>query len=275
MCLIIIAFRSSPRLPLVVAANRDEVHSRPTRPARFWASEPPRPGLLAGQDLTQGGTWLGITRTGRFAAVTNFRSPGAGSGVRSRGFLIRDFLLGEVPASDYLNSVRENLDEYGGFNLLVGDTRELLYLNGVDAEIQVLQPGFYGLSNAALDSDWPKVQRGRQALQELLAGTTKTDQGHAGAGLTTDALTRLMLNRNPAPDHLLPQTGIPLTLERSLSSSFIVNPQRDYGTRCTTALIIDNSGSVRFSEQSYGADAEITTRRYFHFPLLREHNEAA
>lgn len=258
MCLIILAHQYHDRLPLVVAANRDEFHGRPSRPAQFWSVPQHHPGLLAGQDLTQGGTWLGLTRSGRFAAVTNIRDPRAAKGSRSRGFLTRDFLLGSMSPLDYLASLQGSLAEFGGFNLLVGDRHTLAYLNSASGQARVLSPGLYGLSNAVLDADWPKITRGKQALRHLL--------DHGGQ-VATDALNDFMLDAEQAPDDQLPDTGIPLDLERVLSSPFIRNPLRDYGTRCTTALAVSGEGRVRFSEQNYGPDGRITTRQLFQFAL--------
>lgn len=265
MCLIVFAYRYHSRLPLVVAANRDEFHSRPTREARFWSSDRQQGDLLAGQDLTQGGTWLGMSRSGRFAAVTNIRNPDAPAGSKSRGFLTSNFLSGHDHAIDYLQRVQDSLQDYSGFNLLLGDHQGLFYLNSADGQIEELMPGIHGVSNGTLNSDWPKVNLGKAAIGNLL----KHDN------VSVDALTAIMMDREPAPDTQLPSTGIPLGLERQLSSSFIVNPQREYGTRCTTAIVIDEQGAVRFSEQNYNADAEITSRQVFNFPLLNSLAETA
>jgi uncharacterized protein with NRDE domain len=258
MCLIILAHQYHDRLPLVLAANRDEFHGRQSRPAQFWSLPHSHPGLLAGKDLTQGGTWLGMTRNGRFAAVTNIRDPRAAKGSRSRGFLTLEFLLGSMSPLDYLASLQDSLAEFGGFNLLVGDRHTLAYLNSASGQARLLSPGIYGLSNAALDADWPKITRGREALQHLL------DQS---GQIATDSLTDFMLDTGQAPDDQLPDTGIPLELERVLSSPFIRNPLRDYGTRCTTALVISGEGQVRLSEQNYGPDGQVTTRQLFQFAL--------
>ena len=265
MCLIVFAYRYHSKLPLVIAANRDEFHSRPTREAQFWTSDQQHADLLAGQDLTQGGTWLGLTRGGRFAAVTNIRDPNRTGGSKSRGFLTSNFLLGRQRTTDYLQQVRDSLHDYAGFNLLLGDQNRLYYLNSIDGQIEELKPGIYGLSNGTLDSDWPKVNLGKVAISDLL----KEDD------VSVDTLTAIMMDRQQAPDPQLPRTGIPLELERQLSSSFIVNPKRDYGTRCTTAVVIDEHGAVRFSEQNYDADTEIISRQVFSFPLLDLQSEAA
>jgi uncharacterized protein with NRDE domain len=265
MCLIVFAYRYSPGLPLVVAANRDEFHARPTRAARFWSSDRNHADLLAGQDLTRGGTWLGLTREGRFAAVTNIRSPGTVQGSRSRGLLTTNFLTSQQRAADYLQQLQASLHEYAGFNLLVGDRHGLYYLDSITGQILKLRPGIYGLSNATLDSDWPKVNQGKSAIRDLLDNDN----------VSIDSLTSIMLGREQAPDSQLPDTGIPLELERQLSSSFIADHHRDYGTRCTTAIVIDAQGTVRFSEQNYDADTGIALRQVFNFPLLSPHPQVA
>jgi uncharacterized protein with NRDE domain len=258
MCLIVFAYRYSPGLPLVVAANRDEFHARPTRAARFWTSDQHHGDLLAGQDLVQGGTWLGLTRGGRFAAVTNIRNPGTAQGSRSRGLLTSNFLTSQQPAADYLRQLQNSLQDYAGFNLLLGDQQGLYYLDSNTGQILELHPGIYGLSNATLDSDWPKVNHGKSAIRNLLDNND----------VSIDALTSIMMDREPAPDWQLPDTGIPRELERQLSASFIVDHERDYGTRCTTAIVIDAQSTVRFSEQNYDAGTGIVARQVFNFPLL-------
>jgi len=258
MCLIVCAFHYQPRYPLVIAANRDEFYSRPTRDAHFWSLKGDQPDLLAGQDLSKGGTWLGLTRDGRFAAVTNIRSPNPKTSRMSRGDLTRRFLLGDQPPADYLARVQDSLTEYAGFNLLVGDRQSLYFLNSDDGEIRNLQPGIYGLSNGTLDSDWPKIRHSRSALRNLL------DQDQA---LDTASVISIMMDEEPADERQLPETGVSRELERLLSPVFIRNPQRNYGTRCSTAVIVDQRGMVRFCEQNYGADTKITARQYFQFSL--------
>jgi len=260
MCLIVIAHRYHAQLPLVIAANRDEFHSRPTRDAHFWATQHPQTDLLAGQDLTQGGTWLGMSRDGRIAAVTNIRTPAPARGRRSRGFLTRDYLLGLLPAEDYLAGLLPSLHEYAGFNLLIGDDQGLFHLNSNAGQIEKLPPGIYGLSNSELDSDWPKVRRSKTALQSLL------DAGEND--IATGNLIAIMTDGRQAPDDQLPDTGIPLAMERQLSSSFIASTERGYGTRCTTAIVGDAAGKIRFCEQNYASDSRVASRRLFQFDLL-------
>ncbi len=244
MCLILFAYRQHPDYPFILAANRDEFFQRPTRPAQFW---PDNPQLLAGKDLEAGGTWLGITRQGRFAAITNFRE---GSGESSslatplsRGRLTLDYLTGKEAAEAYLNQVHTQRDAFPGFNLLVGDSHQLYYYsnrqqNSRQRRPEALPPGIYGLSNHLLNTPWPKVAAGRDHLHQAINQLPDTTQ-----------LLALLQNPNRAPDHLLPDTGIDLDWERLLSSAFIDSP--DYGTRASTLLTIDSHGRVRFSEQTY------------------------
>jgi uncharacterized protein with NRDE domain len=261
MCLIVCAYHYHSRYPLVIAANRDEFHSRPTRSAGFWTVDRNHPGLLAGQDLERGGTWLGLTRDGRFAAVTNIRHPQPKAALRSRGELTRQFLLSDRTAGQYMQEVQGNLDEFAGFNLLVGDREKLFFLNSNEGQVVALQPGVYGLSNGTLDSDWPKIQRSKAVLREMLDGDRQPD---------TDRLIAMMRDMEPAAETDLPDTGVSRDLELLLSPIFIRNPQRDYGTRCSTAIILDEQGTVRFSEQSYGADTTVNCRQFFQFSLLAE-----
>ena len=257
MCLIICAFQYQKNYPLVITANRDEYFSRPTDEADFWLDSDPPLAILAGKDLTQGGTWLGVNPYGRFAAVTNIRSHNTnGSGEKSRGFLVRDFLSTAVSAEEFALSLISDLDRYAGFNLLIGDTQSLYYLNNKDGMVEKLPAGVYGLSNGTLDSPWPKVDRGKSEVRNMLEQNNE---------LSTDALISLMTDRQIAEDDGLPETGVSLELERLLSPSFISNPERDYGTRCSTALIVDSSSGIRFSEQSYSRDSSVISRSYFSF----------
>jgi len=239
MCLLVIAHATSPRHPLVVAANRDEFHARPTARAGFWTDSP---GLLAGRDLQQGGTWMGITRSGRFAAVTNFRDPQRSAPApRSRGELPRDFLAGGTAPGEYLEQVAGRGGEYAGFNLLVGERGELWYFDNSAGEApEQLSPGIYGLSNARLDTPWPKVELGKARLRELLdAG----DLDHAGlAGVVGD--------RRLAEPGALALAGLEDSMARLLSAQFIVGEH--YGTRSTTTLWTDADGTAYWREQSFG-----------------------
>lgn len=255
MCLIIFAHQALDRYPLVVAANRDEFFTRETAEAAFWSSD--HPDVLGGRDLLAGGTWLGLSRQGRFAAVTNIRDPSQLEvKPRSRGELTREFLTGAQSARDYCRDLEQHFDDYAGYNLLVSDGRDLCYVNNLHGRIEVLEPGIYGLSNGLLNNDWPKVRRGRERLASLL------EQPEL---LKTDALLGLMADRQPASDDELPDTGVPLELERKLSSAFIHNPERLYGTRCSSAVILSAEGRHRFSERNFDDQGETGSSHYFQF----------
>ncbi|MEX0618247.1 MAG: NRDE family protein [Pseudohongiellaceae bacterium] len=280
MCLIVCAFQPAASFPLVLAANRDEFYTRPTRPAKFWDEAPETAHILAGKDLLQGGTWLGITRDGRFAAVTNYRDPVLTEArERSRGALVRDYLQGALSPRDYVRGLRQTLPDFAGFNLLVGDRSTLYYCHnipgqGADAQRpetvngagsgRELSPGIYAISNGLLDAPWPKVVKGRENLRRYLENS---------GGPVTDGLLKLMTDRDAATDAELPQTGVGLELERVLSAVFIHNPPRGYGTRSSTALIMDNAGLVRLSEQNYDATGQATDRNHFEFKLTSWNHE--
>jgi uncharacterized protein with NRDE domain len=251
MCLIALAWQSHPDYPLVVAANRDEFHDRATAPARFW---PEAPELLAGRDLAAGGTWLGVTRHGRFAALTNFREPQAPRGERSRGLLVSSFLQGRDSPLSYAQAVMAEADCYGGFNLLLGDGHMLVVLSNRGTPPQVLAPGVYALSNHLLDTPWSKVEHARRALQAELADPTP-------AGLLA-----LLADETPAADAELPDTGVGLAMERLLSPPFIRSPR--YGTRASTALLLGQR-RIRFVEQGFGPSVP-GERSEFEFDRLPE-----
>lgn len=238
MCLLIFAHQVSEQYPLILAANRDEFHARPTRPSQVW---PEHPGLLAGKDLEQGGTWMGITSRGRFAAVTNFRDPNQTvAAPRSRGELPLQFLLGSLSPKNYLEALRHNADLYAGFNLLVGDARSLWYFaNNGGGEPRELAPGIYGLSNAVLDTPWPKVELGKAKLRALIEDNT----------LDHDRLTALVSDTQTATPEALARLGMASEMEQTLSAQFIITP--GYGTRSTTSLRCDNQGNADWQETSY------------------------
>ncbi|QIB49776.1 NRDE family protein [Pseudomonas sp. OIL-1] len=236
MCLIAFAWQTAGQ-PLVMLANRDEFHARPTRAAAFWDEEG-QPDLLAGKDLEAGGTWMGVTRAGRFAALTNIRSPGARQGPRSRGELVTRYLADDQHPEAFLAQLKEQLDDYAGFNLLVGDREQLWHLNSRDGRCTALQPGVYGLSNDSLDSAWPKLE----ALRTRLAS--------APANADAELLLELLADSQRYPDDQLPHTGIDPDWERALSAAFIVGDT--YGTRASTLLRIDQDGGIEFRERRFG-----------------------
>jgi len=256
MCLILFAYDVHPAFRLILGANRDEFYDRPTAPVSFWEEAPD---VLAGKDLQAGGTWFGITKTGRWAAITNFRDP-----VRhrpdapSRGMLVSRFLLGKETASDYLKALQGEADRYNGFNLLAGDAGGVFYYSNRCEDMKALTPGTYGLSNRYLDTPWPKIVKGKEALTGLLA------QGDEGA-LHPDHLFTILSDRNPAEDRLLPETGVGREWERVLSPLFISSP--GYGTRASTVVLIDLEGRVRLWERTFNSHPEAEQERCFEFRI--------
>ncbi len=239
MCLILFAHKAHPRYPLVLAANRDEAYSRPSAAAGFWNDHPH---IYGGRDLEHGGTWLGLTRGGRLAAVTNFRDGyAAGKSARSRGELTGNYLRGMQPPGQYVNRVQRDGASYNGFNLIAGDLDELYYVSNRGRTPVALVPGIHGLSNHLLNTPWPKVEQGKKVMGALL---------QQDAQRLVDGLFGLLADRVAAPDHALPDTGVGVHRERILSPAFIISPT--YGTRSSTVLLIDNHGQALFSERSFG-----------------------
>ena len=238
MCLILIAHQLAEPLPLLVLANRDEFYTRPTAAAKQWDE---LPGMIAGRDLVSGGTWFG-SRNDRWATVTNIREGSKDKGnhnSKSRGWLVRDYLQGDLPPAAFLASIKTTIDDFAGFNLLLGDGRELWYASNREKDPRPLPPGIYGLSNHLLDTPWPKVVHGKEELSKLLKQST-FDQ---------EAAFRLLTDTTRAEDAQLPNTGIPLEWERALSAIFIAMPE--YGTRCSTLLMAETDGQRRFVERRF------------------------
>jgi uncharacterized protein with NRDE domain len=252
MCLILVAWQAHPEYPLVVAANRDEFFKRPTATACFW----PGGQILAGRDLEAGGTWLGITRRGRFAAITNFRQPDPGNGLRSRGLLVTDYLRQAPDDADFLANLRRTRSDYRPYNLLFGTGHSLSCYASQPDRSQPLAGGLHALSNHLLDTPWPKVVRAKQALQDLL---------QSDRNIKPDGLFAIMRDETPADDAVLPDTGVGLARERALSSIFI--RADGYGTRSTTVILIDDRGQLRFRERSFHADGEMSGECRFDFTI--------
>lgn len=236
MCLILFALNQHKDYPLIIIANRDEFYARPTRTAHWWDDHPH---IFAGRDLSAQGTWMGVTRQGKFAAVTNVREPGGMSpGERSRGDLTREFLQSDIGAKDYLERLQRDLERYSGFNLLLGDDQGLWFASNRQPGITKIQPGFYGVSNGRFDEPWPKLKAGKQALADVL--NTDAD---------TENLMQILGDNDQADDHLLPETGVDLHFERLLSSRFIHSAE--YGTRASTLVKFSNHNTVEFIEKNY------------------------
>lgn len=257
MCLLIFAHGVHPRFPLVLAANRDEFHARPTEPSQFW---PEQPDLLAGRDLEQGGTWMGIARDGRFAAVTNFRDPArTAPAPRSRGELPLGFLREPREPEQFLRELDERAGDYAGFNLLLGSAGNLWYFSNCpgrgDHSARRLQPGIYGLSNARLDTPWPKVEIGKRRLTTLLRG----------GEITHEKLSEVVGDRRLADPAALSQQGLDGEMDRLLSAQFITTSR--YGTRSSTTLWLEHTGLTRWRERSFDAEGAVTAVREETFAL--------
>lgn len=254
MCLILIAFDLHPGYSLIVAANRDEFYDRPSAVATFWADTP---SILAGRDLKAGGTWLGVDRRGRFAAVTNYRQGRReNTAVRSRGRLVRDYLETDIDPRGHIDRVKGDAALYNGFNLLAGNPHELLYFSNRDGRALALAPGVYGLSNHLLDTAWPKVTATKNALNALLKGDP--------AELVAD-LFALLADRSRPADHLLPVTGVGAEWEQLLSSAFIASS--DYGTRSSTVVLIRRDGGMEFAERGFGPGGVATQEVRYEFEV--------
>ncbi|MBM3342384.1 MAG: NRDE family protein [Betaproteobacteria bacterium] len=242
MCLILFAYRALPGVPLLIAANRDERFDRPALPAARWSDHPE---IWAGRDVSGGGTWLGVSRRGRFAALTNFRDPQTHrADAPTRGGLVKNFLTGHMSARDYVEHIAREAVPYNGFCLLAWDGHALFfYSNRAPAPLEVA-PGVHGLPNQLLNAPWPKVVKGRAGLQKLLQ-TPFAVEDHLA----------LLSDTTPAPDSELPQRGRPLERERRSSPLRIVDAR--YGTRCSTVLRVSDEGAIDFAERTFLPSGEI------------------
>lgn len=251
MCLILVAWHAHRDFPLVVAANRDEYHDRPTAPASFW----PGDRILAGRDLRAGGTWMGLAADGRFAALTNFRAPQLNQqGKASRGQLVAEFLSADESPLTWIERRREDSARFNPFNLLVGDRGSLVCYSSVGDEVRQLEAGVYGLSNHLLDTPWPKVEAAKSSLANALTA------------LPDDTpMFELLRDDGIHPDEALPRTGVSLEWERLLSAAFVRAP--GYGTRSSTVLKVSRGGTALFDEQAWLPEGTPGNRSRFRFSL--------
>ena len=239
MCLIVFAWQVVPGMPLIAAANRDEFDARPAAPAQWWEDFPQ---VYAGRDLQGGGTWMGITAQGRFAALTNIRAPGERRGdVRSRGVVVADYLTGSMSPEAYLLQLQAQSVDFNGFNLLFGDREQLRWFSNRAADDirngQPIRAGIYGLSNAGFDSPWPKVVRTKAEFASLLCQCA-----------SEEAFFEMLTDTRQATDCRLPKTGMPIELERALSAVCIDTP--GYGTRVSTIVKLDATNQAVLLERS-------------------------
>jgi len=249
MCLVALAFNAHADMPLLVAANRDEFHARPTLAADWWSDQPD---ILAGRDLQAGGTWLGVNRNGRFATITNFREAiSRSSNLRSRGHLVNEFLHSDLSPTQYLRTI--NGENYAGFNLLVTDGKKLAYLSNRGATLQELPAGIYGLSNATLDTPWEKVERSKTRLESLLRNG-QINETH---------LLRLLSDRQKGPATEVKGERLPFAVAHAITAPFIVTPE--YGTRSSTVVRAHHSGQWHFKERRFDASGRNAGDSQFSF----------
>ncbi|MBN1850920.1 MAG: NRDE family protein [Deltaproteobacteria bacterium] len=241
MCLILLAIHCHPIYDLILLANRDEFYKRDSKPAHFWDESPQ---LLAGKDLRGGGTWLGVTKYGKIAAITNYRDPAHHKpSAPSRGGLVRDFLQGQASSKQYLENVIPNSLDYNGFNLLLGERDRIFWYTNHTKQKKLLSLGIHGVSNHLLDTPWPKVTRGIFFLEEIISDKKE---------IVPEMVFQFLRDDRVPEDKDLPDTGVGLERERVLSPIFITSP--DYGTRSSTILVIDKDDQVTFIERTYDSD---------------------
>lgn len=253
MCLILFVYKGHPDYSLICAANRDEYYQRPTLALDFWDDAPD---ILAGRDLEAKGTWLGMTRTGRIAALTNFRGTTPPlPDPPSRGRLIRDFLAGTTSPKDYLDRVKTVGHLYNGFNLLAGDGDNLFHYSNKGSDVSDFKPGIYGLSNCSLGTRWPKIVKGKDRLAKMVSGEEP---------LSVEALFKLLQDRSFPPDDALPLDHPDRDMERMLSPLFVES--QHYGTRSSSVILIRKTGEVTFAERTFEhheeGSVEVETRQF-------------
>lgn len=255
MCTTFIAYDSHPEYSLILVSNRDEFYARQTLPMQWW---PENTQILAGKDLDGHGTWLGVNSQGYWANLTNIRDPKTMDSLRpSRGIIISDFLSGKhFSPKNYFSSIQPRLNNYNGFNLLLGDAHSTYYFNNQQKQLVQLSPGIYGLSNGLLDTAWPKVVDGKKIFSDIIKAKQPFDPG---------ILVEMMQDPKSWPDEQLPRTGVSMEWERLLSARFIRN--ENYGTRQTTVLFIHRQGKINVTEISYDPTQASVNEKHFQFEI--------
>ena len=251
MCLIVFAHQVHPKYPFILLANRDEYYERPTQQMNFWEDEPD---LIGGRDLRAGGTWLAMNILGAFAAVTNFRASALQPNAKSRGYLPIDFLKSSKTSEAYMRRLFTHKKSYNGFNLLTRKGDDLLHFNNQLGIINRISSGIHGLSNASLNTSWPKLEKLKVCFRLAIEKEFNKEK-----------LLDLMMDKQTFNDELLPHTGVTRKLERALSSIFINIPK--YGTRSTTLITIDNHDEVDLTEITH-YPKQVNNKRHFNFKIL-------
>lgn len=255
MCILFFALNQHPQYPVIICANRDEFHQRPTQAMHYWHT----PDILAGKDLQAGGTWLGLTKAGRFSALTNFRAPlrpkssdnsANITDKKSRGQLVLSAL--ENSDKQVKTLLEQASEQFNGFNLVYGQLNKLYYFDSVNKHFSEISSGIHSLCNGALNDIWPKMALGQQALVKLI---------NSEQALNIDALFDLMKNAQQAETALLPNTGVGEQWEKFLSAIFIVSPE--YGTRTTTIITQDTQGIIKVADKSYNSEGKVSLEQNF------------
>lgn len=254
MCLIVFAYKYHPEYPFILAGNRDEFHQRPTEKLHIWDGNPK---ILAGKDLEAGGTWLGINQHGKFAALTNHRDlSNIKENAPSRGFIVTDILKSDLSTSDQLSDMSPNFSEYNGFNLIAGALDDLYYVSNHGNSLQKIKPGLYGISNASLNTPWPKTNNALESFSNALNDEQPDER----------EIFDMLCDTNRYPQSMLPDTGLSPELEQAVSSIFILTD--DYGTRSSALLTLDKTGKVKFIEKTYlPGTTDVTNTEEFHIVL--------
>ncbi len=253
MCLLLISYNTHPEYQLIIAANRDEFYQRPTEKSHFWVDHPE---LLAGKDLEAGGTWLGITKKGRFAAVTNYRDmKQVKENAVSRGGLVTDFLTSRLTPVKFGNGLIITADKYNGYNLIFSDLETLYYFSNQTKRLTQLSTGVYGLSNHLIDTPWPKVIKSKEAFLEVTSEEN----------IDTDDLFKILSDEKEAPEDQLPDTGLSPELEKVVSPVFIKSDR--YGTRSSTVILINSLNEVLFIEKSLDTENNVWVESRFEFKI--------
>lgn len=254
MCLIVFSYKKSSDYPFIFAANRDEFYDRPTSSAHVWDTTPK---ILAGKDEKEGGTWLGISENGRFAALTNYRQMNEiKEDTISRGMIVKDFLLSDINPRKYLFELIQNQDEYNGFNLIAGYLDDLYYISNKKKGVYKIKPGLHSVSNALLNTSWPKTEEAVEAFEKYVERNSPSEE----------EIFKILQSKKTYPLDELPDTGLPKEMEKAVSSIFIST--HDYGTRSSTVMMLDKNNYMRFTERSYkrgSTEVEKTVR--FNFKL--------
>lgn len=253
MCLVFISIHNHPDYKLIIAANRDEFYARKTLPAHYWEDHPH---IVGGRDGEASGTWMAMSKQGKISMVTNYRDPfNINPKAPSRGQLVSDFLLNGDTPNDYLNQVEKKAKAYNGFNLVLGSPDELYYYSNYKQGIEKMPSGLHGLSNHLLNSPWPKVERGVGKMKSILDSKK----------IEPEKLFDALYDDQPAPKEKLPDTGVGQERELVLSSMFIKSP--NYGTRCSTVVMVDRDNQVQYSERVYDLTTFDYTVNTFEFKI--------